>query len=178
MKETEQNFTQTVQDKVSVNQENQFKLIEKYHNYIIGLSVAAIGFSVHHTIFQPLKYVHVILVIAVILWIISIIMGFKIVKNKINEYSDLDEVWYQRLSLNSLQIIKTIEVKGKNKDVVLKKYSDDEIIHTKKLNELYGKLENYRNEQNILMKSQIWLFCVGIFIFLIWHIAEMYNNIC
>jgi hypothetical protein len=53
---------------------------EKFHYYMIGLAVTAIGFSIYQTTGQPLKIVQIPLAISTACWGLSIFCGFMFLK--------------------------------------------------------------------------------------------------
>jgi hypothetical protein len=128
---------------------------EKLVYYIIGLSVAAIGFSVHKTSGQFLKLSQIPLGLSVLCWGLSIFLGFKFMKCVIS-------------SLFSNHVYLTV-IRGLHPEIG---------NHPQKIDiASSGIIQALKNNSSIsssLLKWQEILFYMGILLFIVWHVLEMY----
>ena len=128
---------------------------EKLVYYIIALSVSAIGFSVFKTTGQSLKIIQIPLGFAVLCWSISIFCGLKFLQYVIsnlyanNEYFEIEKGNHPDI--------------GNHPDAIeagIKGFKGAMVINKKRMKK-YFKFQNS-------------LFYVGIILFIIWHLLEMY----
>ena len=128
---------------------------EKLVYYIIALTVSAIGFSIFKTTGQSLKIIQIPLEIAVICWSISIYCGLKFLKYVIstlyanNEYFEIKRGNHPDIG-NHPDAIEA-EIKG---------FKGAMVINKKRMKQYF--------------KLQSSLFYIGIILFVIWHVLEMY----
>lgn len=129
---------------------------EKYVYYLIALSVTAIGFSVYKTTGLKLMWIQLPLGISVACWGISVFCGLRFLKNIIsslyanNAYFDVMQGLDTDIGNNPLKMKVAIEGIGQAIEAIEKRTS----------------------------KYFIWqerLFYSGIFLFIIWHVLEMYQ---
>lgn len=131
---------------------------EKFVYYLIALSVTAIGFSVYKTTGLQLKWTQMPLGLAILCWGISVFCGLNFLKYVIsslyanNTYFDLIRGKYSKIGTHPQKIeAATSGVKQ--------------------------AMETNSNRASSYLKWQERLFYSGIFLFLIWHITEMYEAI-
>lgn len=128
---------------------------EKYVYYLIAISVSAIGFSVYNTQKHELNTSLIPLAFAVTSWSVSIFFGLKFLKYVISilyansGYFDIIEGRHPDLG-NNPELIKA----------GLKGYKEALEINCKRMGRYFA--------------WQGYLFYLGIVMFLIWHIFEMY----
>lgn len=119
---------------------------EKFVYYIIALSIAAIGFSIHLTYGQPFKWSQLFLGFSIMSYGISILCGFKYLKILLEVLSlnrkYLDQKYSGLLNENETDIFENVEIKQK--------------------------------KAPRLWNCQYRLFFLGVILFLIWHLTEMY----
>ncbi len=129
---------------------------EKYVYYIIALSVASIGFSVHKTTGVGLDCVKIPLGIAIVCWGLSIYCGLRFLKYVLsNVYANID--------LNKIS-------EGRHSKIG----TNIHLIEAASSGILEGMNDN-GNAMKRLSKWQELFFYFGIIFFLTWHILEMYN---
>jgi uncharacterized membrane protein YtjA (UPF0391 family) len=129
---------------------------EKLVYYIIALSVSAIGFSIYKTTGQSLKVVQIPIGLAVICWSISIYCGLKFLKYVISNLYANNEYFEIKRGNNS-------DV-GNHPDAIeagIKGYKAAMVIN--------------QNRMKRFFKYQSLLFYIGIILFIIWHLLEMYS---
>ncbi len=130
---------------------------EKFAYYIIGMSVTAIGFSVYKTTGKGLDCVQIPLALSVLCWGVSVFCGLKFLKYVIstlyanNAYFEIQKGNYPDVGNHPQKIEAATEgikqAMSSNSDVA-SKYS----------------------------KWQERLFYIGIVLFIIWHVLEMYKT--
>lgn len=128
---------------------------EKLVYYIIALSVSAIGFAIYQTTGQRLKVIQIPIGLAVICWSISIYCGLKFLKYVISNLYANNE-YFEIKKGNNNEI-------GNHPDAIkaaVKGYKAAMAINQ-------NRMKNY-------FKYQSLLFYVGIILFIIWHLLEMY----
>jgi uncharacterized membrane protein len=120
---------------------------EKFVYYIIALSVAVIGFSIHLTTGQPYKWSQIILGLSTLSFCLSVLCGFRYLK-KLLEF----------LSFNRKYLINKSqrELPREEEEYI----SEEKSIFQKKTTSLWNCM--YR------------LFFLGVFLFLIWHLTDMF----
>lgn len=128
---------------------------EKFVYYIIALSVSAIAFSIYRTNGEHLKYTQISLALAVLSWGISIYCGINFLKYSIS-------ILYNNNSYYELKFDKTENTEIKNIKL--------EAMKT-------GMLESVETSSKYF-KWQGRLFYIGMILFIVWHITEMYYNTC
>ena len=143
-------------DKVEIKKEHRSQT-SKFVYYIIALCVAAIGFSIVQTSGQSLDYSHIPLGIALLLWSISIYIGFAFVKSRLNL------LYANNLYLDILEG----NVDDFNKSRAHQEYAAE--LTMKDISTTNKKYEKHLYIQEIL-------FYFGVISFVVWHIVEMYNN--
>lgn len=128
---------------------------EKYNYYIIALCVAAIGYSIHFTMGEALKWSQIPLGLAIVFWGVSIYCGLTFQKYVISSF------------YNNHDYLNIID--GKDDDVG-KKSSNIEFAKN------IMKETLIKNEKKAInfSKWQNRLFFGGFISFLVWHILEMY----
>ncbi len=128
---------------------------EKYVYYLIALSVSAVGFSIYKTENHSLTCSLVPLGLAVLSWSISIFCGLKFLKYTIsNLYAN--NVYYEI-------------IEGKHPDIGnTPDYIKAGVAGFKEAMEINIKT------MEIYFKIQGYLFYIGILLFIVWHIIEMY----
>ncbi len=128
---------------------------EKYVYYILALTVSAIGFGIYKTTGLPLKWSQIPLALSVICWSISIFFGLNFIKYVIdslymnNEYFEISAGRHPDYGNTKWQIeanIEGLKLAMKSKEKTTEKYFDWQ-----------GKL-----------------FYVGVVLFILWHILDMY----
>lgn len=129
---------------------------QKLVYYIIALCVTAIGFSIFRTNGQSLRCSHIVLLVAVLCWSLSIVLGLKFLKHSI------DVLWNNNLwfDIKNRNFVDWTLLKDENIDDMgdgIMKYIDDQI----------GKYKNHVDWQE-------YLFYAGMVFFIIWHVLEMY----
>lgn len=133
--------------------QNQYRAQqEKYLYYIIALSVAAIGFSIHITLGQKLMYSHILLGLSIICWAASCHFGINSILYAINH-----------LGQNDLLFSASQGVFGSDPSTKMKARD----IITARMDDLASKIHESG-------KWQLRLFYFGGIIFIIWHVLEMY----
>ncbi|KOY52415.1 hypothetical protein [Polaribacter dokdonensis] len=128
----------------------------KFVYYIIALCVAAIGFSIVQTSGQSLDYSHIPLGIALLLWSVSVYIGFAFVKSRLNL------LYGNNLYLDILDG----KVDDFNKSKAHQEYAAE--LTMKDIERINQKYEKHLYIQEIL-------FYLGVISFVVWHIIEMYN---
>ena len=129
---------------------------EKLIYYLIALAVAAIGFSILQTIGQPIKRIQIPLAFAVLCWGISIYLGIRFLKLIISS-----------LFANNvyLDILQGRDPRAGQHPEMIRAASS-------------GVKEAMETNSNRASESAKWqerLFYLGIILFIIWRIAEMYE---
>lgn len=128
---------------------------EKYVYYLIALSVSAVGFSIYKTESHRLTCSLFPLGLAVLSWSISIFCGLKFLKYTIsNLYAN--NMYYEIIEGKHPDI-------GNNPDYIkagVAGFKEASEINIKTM-EIYFKIQGY-------------LFYIGILLFIVWHIIEMY----
>lgn len=128
---------------------------EKYVYYLIALSVAAIGFSVHITIGEPLKWIQLPLGLSVLSWGLSVFFGLKFIRYAIstlyanNAYFEIIKGQYPEVGSNPHLI--DAATKG------IKNAMETNITNASRISEWQNRL-----------------FYAGIVLFIVWHVIEMY----
>lgn len=119
---------------------------ERFTYYLIGLSVAAIGFSINLTYGEPFELSQILLGLSLLSFGISILHGFKY--------------------LNKL-----LEVLSHNIT-----FLEEKTAGMEKNNEAYilSKIEEVRTKASVFRKNLSRFFFIGIGLFVIWHLLEMY----
>lgn len=136
---------------------NQFRQQqEKFVYYLIALSVSAIGFSVYKTTGQQLKWTQLPLGISVLCWGLSVFCGLRFLKYVISTlYANNDYF---------------VIIQGKNPEIG---------NHQQKIEAATSGIKEAMNSNstkaNSYFKWQERLFYLGIILFLVWHIIEMYK---
>lgn len=136
---------------------NQFRQQqEKFVYYLIALSVTSIGFSIYKTTGQPLKLIQLPLGMSILCWGLSIYCGLRFLKYVIstlfanNAYFDL--------------------IQGKDPEIG---------NHRQKIQAattgIKEAMKSNSKRASTLFKWQELFFYIGIILFLVWHIIEMYN---
>ncbi|KEO72941.1 hypothetical protein [Anditalea andensis] len=131
---------------------------EKFVYNLIALSVTAIGFSIYKTTGQPLKWIQLPLGTAILCWGLSIFCGLSLLKYVIstlyanNTYFDI--------------------IQGRNSEIG---------NHPQKIEAATSGVKQAMdinsNRASSYSKWQERLFYLGIVLFLVWHITEMYQVI-
>ena len=130
---------------------------EKLTYYIIALCVTAIGFSIIQSNDLSLTYYLIPLGIAVLSWSVSVLCGFKSLKNRLNlqfenyELLRVEERSHEVLDGN-IQLIKPVS-----------KIINDSMSSIQRKASLYTAVQHV-------------LFYFGIAAYLCWHILKMYLN--
>lgn len=129
---------------------------EKFVYYLIALSVSAIGFSVYKTTGQQLKWTQLPLGISVLCWGLSVFCGLRFLKYIIstlyanNDYFDI--------------------IQGRNREIE---------NHQQKIEAATLGIKEAMNSNSTIANSYFkWqeiFFYLGIILFLMWHIIEMYK---
>jgi len=123
---------------------NQFRQQqEKYIYYLVALSVAAIAFSVHNTLGEPIKWSQLPLGLSVVLWGISIYCG-----------------------LTSLQYF--IGSLVPNIDLINAKRAQSPIAE-----KIQEGLNDVSKKTKGLVKTQRYTFYSGMVCYVLWHLTEM-----
>jgi uncharacterized membrane protein YtjA (UPF0391 family) len=128
---------------------------EKLVYYIIALSVSAIGFSIYKTTGQSLKVVQIPLGLAVICWAISIFCGLKFLKYVISNLYANNE-YFEIKKGNNINVGNTPNAI----DIAVKAYKTAMNIN--------------QNRMKNFFKYQSLLFYIGMILFIVWHLLEMY----
>jgi hypothetical protein len=129
--------------------------LEKYIYYLIALCVTAIGFSVHITIGLPLSYSQIPLGIAVLSWALSVFCGLRQISLGLNILY-LNNAFFDIIQGFS-------EISGSHPEKIE--------IGKKALTNFMSK--DYRKASKF-GKWQDRLFFLGMILFIIWHLVEMY----
>lgn len=144
-------------NEVQIEIQKQFRQKqEKLVYYIMALSVSAIGFSIYQTTGQSLKVVQIPLGFAVISWSMSIYYGLKFLKYVIsslyanNEYFEI--------------------IKGNNSNV-----GKHPIAIESGVKDFKAAMKINQSRMKHYFKYQSILFYIGMILFIIWHLLEMYS---
>ena len=143
-------------EKNEIKKEHHY-ITTKFCYYIIALCVAAIGFSIVQTSGQALRYSHIPLGIALLLWSVSICIGFAFVKSR------LQILYSKHLYLNILEG----NIDDYNESKEIQEYAAG--LAMKDISRINKKYEKHLYAQEIL-------FYFGVISFIVWHVIEMYNN--
>jgi len=143
-------------DKEEIKKEHRSQTT-KFVYYLIALCIAAIGFSITQTSGQSLNNVHIPLGIAVLLWSISIYIGFAFIKSRLN-----------LLYANNLYL----DILEGNVDDFNKSQGHQEYAAELTMNDI--KRINKKYEKHLYIQEILFYF--GVISFVIWHVIEMYNN--
>jgi hypothetical protein len=143
-------------EKNEIKKEHNY-VTTKFCYYIIALCVAAIGFSIVQTSGQALDYSHIPLGIALLLWSISIFIGFAFVKSR------LKFLYSNHLYLAILEG----NIAEYNESKAQQDYAAG--LAMKDISEINKKYKKHLYAQEIL-------FYFGVISFIVWHVIEMYNN--
>ena len=128
---------------------------EKYVYYILALTVSSIGFAIYKTNGIPLKCSQIPLGIAVLLWSISIFCGLSFLKYTIsilyanNTYYDILQGRYPEIG--NVEWKQEAAIEGAKNAIEINK----------------RRAKKYFNCQG-------YLFYIGILLFVLWHILEMF----
>ncbi|MFM9985555.1 MAG: hypothetical protein ACKVOK_10015 [Flavobacteriales bacterium] len=131
-------------------------LQEKFAYYIIGLDVAAIGFAIHQTVNQPLNYSQIPVGVAVICWSFSIWSGLSLLITTIESY---------KANINYIET-------GKGRNIMVGN-DPNRIALARSI--FYEKMVKSAEKGLPLFKRMNILFKLGVMLFIIWHVWEMYN---
>ena len=129
---------------------------EKYVYYLIALCVASIGFSITKTTGESLKLIQIPLALAVISWGLSIYCGLTFM-------SFVLSTLYANDKLFDIQAGRFPEV-GNNKKLI--EYAQDL---------MFDILNNSSDKASRYGKYQDKLFYLGVILYIIWHLLEMYS---
>ncbi len=128
---------------------------EKFTYYIVGLSVAAIGFSIIKTNGLPLSWTQIPLGLAVLSWAISIYCGLTFLKYVIsNLYAN--KAYFDIVSGQDPKV-------GNHPELIKAAVSG-----------ITQAMQSNSDKAEKLAKWQDRLFYCGIVFFLVWHVLEMY----
>lgn len=129
---------------------------EKYVYYLIALSVTAIGFSVYKTTGQELKWIQLPLAFSVASWGLSVLCGLKFLK----------------------YVISTLYANNAYFDILQGKHPKVG-NHPQKIEAatsgIKQAMQTNSNRASSYSKWQGRLFYVGIILFIVWHVFEMYQ---
>jgi len=128
---------------------------DKYIYYLIALTVSAIGYSIYLTLNQPLKYSQIPLGFAVLFWGCSVYLG-----------------------LSQLKIEMHLLYLDNEKIDLLAGNNPKTGSHPEKIKIGFDVLTNIINKQATRISNHGYLqdrfFYAGTFLFVIWHLLEMY----
>lgn len=127
---------------------------EKYVYYIIALSVAAIGFSIHNTTDSQLSILQIPLGIAILLWSFCVYFGFLFIKRELDFIFTNNELFEFDKGRNNIagDNIEKIELAKR----IIRENLEDK---SSKMRRIFKKIE--------------YCFFGGLISYLIWHILEM-----
>jgi len=126
---------------------------EKYVYYVIALCVSSLGYSIYITLDQPLKYSQIPLGAAVLMWGISIYCGLRFLT----------------------YVLSTIYAKYAYNNVVIGNDPDDSSKSIEqKAKGIMRAMEANQEVAGKYFKWQKGLFLVGMVLFFVWHVLEMY----
>ena len=128
---------------------------EKYVYYIIAVSVSCIGFSVYKTENTSLSLIQIPLALSVLFWMLSVFFGLTFMKYVISGLYDNNSY---------IDIMNGKNPKTINLPNIEKISTESYIKHLEKNNKIMSKYFRYQGIS----------FYLGIILFLIWHIIEMY----
>lgn len=119
---------------------------ERFTYYLIGLSIAAIGFAMHLTYGEPFKWIQLPLGVSLISFGISVLCGFKYLRKLLEVLSHNKTYLYHKME----------GLAGPEEKYILDKIS-----------KVQNNAGNYRTCLGVFFFS-------GVSLFLIWHLMEMY----
>ena len=128
---------------------------EKYVYYILALTVSAIGFGIYKTSGLPLKWSQIPLGLSVICWSISIFFGLNFLKYVIGNLYLNNEYFEILAGINPDFGNTTWQIEANIEGLKLAMKSDEKTA------------EKYFDWQGKL-------FYIGVVLFILWHILEMY----
>ncbi len=128
---------------------------EKYVYYILALTVSAIGFGIYKTSGLPLKWSQIPLGLSVICWSISIFFGLNFLKYVIGNLYLNNEYFEILAGINPDFGNTTWQIEANIEGLKLAMKSDEKTA------------EKYFDWQGKL-------FFIGVVLFILWHILEMY----
>jgi len=120
---------------------------ERFVYYLIALSITAIGFSIHLTTGQSFKWSQIILGISTLSFGGSVLCGFKYLK-KLLEFLSFNRKYLINKSQGDLPI------------------KEEEFVSEEK--------GNFQKKTVGLWNCMYRLFFIGVFLFLVWHLTDMY----
>jgi|GEM_PF-6989048 len=126
----------------------------KFVYYIIGISVAAIGFAITRTTGQGLQCHHILLGISLLGWTAAIVSGF--IHVFIILYAlDENDFYFNLLNGN---------VEGVEQSDVVDKVAKER---------LQEKAKKFSQQGKWAFRSLQWCFSIACFTFIIWHVVQM-----
>ncbi|MBC8265509.1 MAG: hypothetical protein H8E84_00925 [Flavobacteriales bacterium] len=126
----------------------------KYTYFLFSITIASIAFSVQKTTGKPISYVQIPLSISVICWALGLVCGFK----------------YIRL-VNSTLFANSMFLKAEKG--IMKEIQENPATQPYILEGIKKAMIKNSNLGNCYSNWQYYLFFIGAFFFLIWHILEM-----
>jgi hypothetical protein len=130
---------------------------QKFNYYILALSVTAIGFSIYNTTGKQLHWTQIPLALSIMSWGLSIFFGFRFLKYVLNTLFANNQYF---------EIIKGNDPKVGN--------------HPEMKNIAIDAIKTVMSNNSVKAKSfsrwQERLFYIGILLFIVWHVTEMYQN--
>jgi len=144
-------------DKIQLELFNKSKEQQiKYVYYLVALSVSAIGYSIYRSVGHPFNALLILWALPLFSWSFSIYLGLFFLRKSIyNIDTDMKYIHLQKSIANNLE--------PDAKNIVLRMSIDVELEQS----------QNLKAERRYF-KWQTQLFFLGILLFIIWHLTEIY----
>lgn len=141
------------------------QMLDQYNYFIIGICIAAIGFSVHQTIGASLSIHQIPLGLATIFWGLGIHFGLRAISFAISKEAIKHQYFESQKQLG--EFVSNAPFSAPIAEETLNTIRD----------QAHKTLREVTEKANSRIKWQYRFFILGIFCFLVWHIIEMYFNV-
>lgn len=130
---------------------------DKFVYYVMGLNVAAIGFTISKTFEIKIEIDHMYILVALLSWLSSILFGFYWINTQFNAM---------------IQNILVFDAEEGHLDG--KRISEENIEYTKDL--LYKDIQKKSEKAKMAYGIMLYLFILGIVLFIFWRIAVLLHK--
>ena len=127
---------------------------DKFVYYVMGLNVAAIGFTISKTFEIKIEIDHIYVLVALLSWLTSILYGFYWINTQFNAM------------IQNILVFDTEEGHIDGKPI-----SKENIEYTKDL--LYQDIQKKSEKAKMAYAIMLYLFILGIVLFIFWRIAVL-----
>lgn len=136
----------------------------KYVYFLLAAVGACIGFAITQSKSATLVFWNIPLGLAVCSWAISFFLGCVYIHKKMNFF-------------DHKILISVISDENRSFGNLRYKPSDEYIDHQRKaLENMKREVDVLNHRSNFLYKSQLFMFSLGAFFYLVWHVVEMWRR--